>query len=77
MEANQKVFTTCQKNINRLAHQIAKELYKEQEAKKYNIDFLSYKETMQEDLNSLIKEFVKEHAQGWAEILEDYTKEEK
>nr|WP_321311315.1 hypothetical protein [uncultured Campylobacter sp.] len=71
MEVNQKVFTACQKNINRLAHQIARELYKKQEAKKYDIDFLGYKQVAQEDLEILIKNFIKKHKEAWEEVIKN------
>lgn len=67
----QKIFTKCNKNVKRLAHQIARELYKEQEAKKYNIDFLSYKEVAQEELEILIKDFIKKHKEAWEEVIQD------
>lgn len=73
----QKIFTKCNKKVKRLAHQIARELYKEQEAKKYNIDFLSYKDVAQENLEILIKNFIKKHKEAWGEVILDMTKDEK
>ena len=66
-----QIFTTCHKKVKRLAHQIARELYKKQEAKKYDIDFLSYKQVAQEDLEILIKNFIKKHKEAWEETIEN------
>ena len=65
----QKIFTKCNKKVKRLAHQIARELYKEQEAKKYNIDFVSYKEVEQENLEILIKNFIKKHEEAGKKLF--------
>ena len=66
-----QIFITCHKKVNRLAHQIARELYKKQEAKKYDIDFLNYKQVAQEDLEILIKNFIKKHKEAWEEVIKN------
>ena len=66
-----QIFTTCHKKVKRLAHQIARELYKKQEAKKYDIDFLSYKEVAQESLEKLIKDFIKNNKEAWEETIKN------
>lgn len=66
-----QIFITCHKKVKRLAHQIARELYKKQEAKKYDIDFLSYKQVAQEDLEILIKNFIKKHKEAWEEVIKN------
>lgn len=70
----QKIFTKCNKNVKRLAHQIARGLYKEQEAKKYNMDFLSYKDATQKELENLIKDFIKKDIKAWEELYSRYDK---
>ena len=73
----QKIFTTCNKKVKRLAHQIARGLYKEQEAKKYNIDFLSYKDVTQNNLEFLIKDFIEKDIKAWEEVFLNTINDEK
>ena len=73
----QKIFTKCNKKVKRLSHQIARELYKEQEAKKYNIDFLSYKDVAQENLEFLIKDFIEKDIKAWEEVFLNTINDEK
>ena len=55
-----QIFITCHKKVKRLAHQIAREL-----------DFLSYKQVAQEDLEILIKNFIKKHKEAWEEVIKN------
>ena len=40
-------------------------------AKKYDIDFLGYKQVAQEDLEILIKNFIKKHKEAWEETIKN------